>query len=169
MRRGRRSIRLPEYDYASAGGYFVTITAHKRSALFGRINNEVIDLNSLGHVAEACWTQLPVHFPSVTLDAFIVMPSHLHGILLIHEKSTSAHVGAQHAAPLSQDRSRIAPGSLGAIVRSYKAAVTKSIREFTKQPDLKVWQRNYYERVIRDQRELDETRFYILHNAIPHS
>ncbi len=163
MNRGRRSIRLPEYDYASAGGYFVTIATHKQANLFGRIIDQKVSLSAFGEVAKSCWQAIPTHFPQVIIDQFIVMPNHMHGILFIRPL-----VGAQHAAPLRHDRPNVQPGSLGAIVRSYKAAVTKQIRELQCTPALIVWQRNYYERVIRDEVELEQMRFYILHNALPH-
>ncbi|MBX3004829.1 MAG: hypothetical protein KF821_03255 [Anaerolineales bacterium] len=150
---------MPEYDYASAGGYFVTISTHKQANLFGRIIDQKVSLSAFGEIAKSCWQAIPTHFPQVIIDQFIVMPNHMHGILFIKP---------QHAAPLRQDGLQVTPGSLGAIVRSYKAAVTKQIRELQSAPALIVWQRNYYERVIRDEVELEQMRFYILHNALPH-
>jgi hypothetical protein len=100
MSRGRRSIRLPGYDYASAGGYFVTIATYKQTALLGRIIDDAVELNSLGKVAQKYWQEIPAHFSRVEIDSFIVVPNHLHGILLIHWENTSTRVGAQHAAPL---------------------------------------------------------------------
>lgn len=167
MSRGRRSIRLPHYDYSSAGAYFVTIATHKRKPLFGKTVNEHVELNALGRTAHQCWVEIPSHFPKIDLDIFVVRPDHVHGVLLINEDSTYG-VGAQHAAPLRQDRLQVAPGSLGAVVRSFKASVTKHVRRAVQDSSLVVWQRNYYERVIRDERELEVTRFYVLHNAISH-
>ncbi|MCL4258419.1 MAG: hypothetical protein KJZ53_07820 [Anaerolineales bacterium] len=158
---------MPHYDYSLAGGYFLTISTHSHKPLFGRIANEEVELNALGRIAQKCWTEIPEHFANVSLETFIVMPNHVHGILLIGESSHSG-VGAQHAAPLRQDKLQVKPGSLGAIVRSYKAAVTKAARKTLHKPGLAIWQRNYYERVIRDERELEQMRFYILHNALPH-
>ncbi|UYN89241.1 MAG: hypothetical protein KIT08_09090 [Anaerolineales bacterium] len=129
------------------------------------MEKDTVVLGDLGQIAHNCWNTIPAHFLSVSLDEFIVMSNHVHGILLINGDSKTK-VGAQHAAPLRQDRLQVTPGSLGAIVRSYKSAVTRLIREKLSRPDFVVWQRNYYERVIRNQQELEQTRFYIHHNAV---
>lgn len=177
MSRGRRSIRLPHYDYATPGAYFVTIATHNNEPIFGSVAGDEIVLNEWGRVAEKCWREIPDHFPSVTPDQFIIMPNHVHGIIFIIdtnpptdlEDEENSRVGAQHAAPLQQDKTRVGAGSLGAIVRSYKSVVTKSINEMRNSPAAPIWQRNYYERVLRDESELEQTRFYIMHNAIPHN
>lgn len=158
----RKSIRLPHYDYASAGAYFVTIITLDRKPLFGRTQNEIVRLNRYGGIAQDRWEQIPIHFPFVRLDAFVVMPNHVHGILFFEESDLP--VGAQHAAPLRQDRMRVQPGSLGAIVRSYKSAVTRAINQIRNSTGQKLWQRNYYEHVIRDEPDLDEIRHYIGNN-----
>lgn len=178
MRRGRRSIRLAEYDYASPGAYFVTIATQKKEPIFGRVVGNEIALNEWGKIAEKCWHEIPNHFSQVSLDQFIVMPNHVHGIVFIDELDSvhpknlegqdNSRVGAQHAAPLRQDKVRVYAGSLGAIVRSFKSAVTKAINELRKPSATPIWQRNYYERVIRDEPDLEQIRSYIAHNAIPH-
>jgi len=81
----RRSIRLKGYDYASAGAYFVTIVTHGRECLFGEIVNGQIQLNVYGHAAAECWRALPEHFPNVELGAYVFMPNHVHGIIVIHD------------------------------------------------------------------------------------
>lgn len=162
--RGRRSIRLPDYDYSSPGAYFATISTKLRQPLFGRQHGGDVVLNDYGRVATQCWQELPKHFSQLIIDAFIVMPNHVHGILFIHEGDI-AGVGAQHAAPLRKDKFQVGAGSLGAIVRSYKAAVSREIHKLTND-SMVVWHRNYFERVIREERELDEARNYILHNPL---
>ena len=188
----RHSIRLPEYDYSEPGAYFVTINCHKHRALFGSIENEAVNLNNLGEIASKCWSSIPKHFSAVTLDTFLVMPSHVHGILFINE-TPEDRVGAQHAAPslgsifdpLLTDEATANPkgvrarhasplpkprgarsGSLGAIVGSYKSAVTRAIHQAHGYDVGIVWHRNYYEHVVRNQRELESIRRYITYNPL---
>ena len=92
--RQRRSIRLPEYDYAQCGAYFVTIVSYKRFNIFGDIRNGNVILSKIGEVVTETWLEIATHFPQVNNDVFVVMPNHIHGILII---STDASVGAQHA------------------------------------------------------------------------
>ncbi len=90
----RKSIRLPQYDYAGEGYYFVTLCAHERQNLFGNIRQEIIYLNPLGQAAKTCWQNIPRHYPEIKLDNFIIMPNHLHGILIFGN-----NVGAQNLEP----------------------------------------------------------------------
>ncbi|HEY3474040.1 MAG TPA: transposase [Anaerolineales bacterium] len=161
----RRSIRLKEYDYTQPGGYFVTVVTHHRDCLFGKIVNKEMQLNDYGKIANECWRALPEHFSNVELGAYVVMPNHVHGIIVINENrsamNSSPTVGAQHAAPLLQIPN-VKPGSLGAIVRSYKSAVTRRIgRELNAAT---IWQRNYYEHVIRNHEDWDRIHRYIESN-----
>src|SRR5207245_11485483 len=122
----------------------------------------------------SCWLEIPEHFADVTLDAFIVMPDHLHGIVIISGMLYRHSVGAQHAAPLRSIGRLPAPtgsegcshGSLGAIVRSFKSATTKRINEMRHTPEKRVWQRNYHDRIIRDDREMQRARHYVLLNPL---
>jgi len=157
----RRSIRLPEYDYTQPGAYFVTICTHQRECLFGEVMEGEMRLSVWGEVAEQCWRDIPAHFPHVELDAWVVVPNHIHGIITITDV-----VGAQHAAPLQPPRINVRPGSLGAIVRSYKSAVTKRINELRGTPGAAVWQRNYWEHIIRTERALEAIRRYIAENPL---
>lgn len=155
----RRSIRLLGADYA-AGMYFVTICTHERRCLFGTITEGVMSLNACGTIVTECLQAIPVHFPHVTLDAFVVMPNHVHGMIIIHEP-----VGAQHAAPLDlKTHPHVVPGSLAAVVRSFKSASTKRINLLRETPGNVLWQRNYHEHIIRD--EADENRIcaYVVAN-----
>ncbi len=153
----RRSLRLRGFDYARPGTYFVTIRLRGSAHLFGEVVAGRMRLNAAGRVARQCSRGIPKHFSTVTLDTFVVMPDHMHGIIVIGKSPGERNVGAQHAAPLplrtrlsatSQD-SAPASGSLGAIVRSFKSAATKRINELRHSPGEPVWQRNYYDRVIR--------------------
>ena len=154
----RRSIRLKGYDYAQPGAYFVTIVTQDRACLFGAVADGEMELNNAGEIAKAAWNELPEGFPSLGLDAFVVMPNHIHGIIM---------VGAQFIAPTdglgvtNQGVMNHAP-TLGNIIRAYKATSTRLIRQ-AGTPDF-TWQRNNYEHVVRDEESLDRIRRYILDN-----
>jgi putative transposase len=166
----RRSIRLPDHDYTSPGAYFVTIRTHQGKLLFGEVVDGEMRLTEWGQLVSDCWLQIPEHFAHVKLDTWVVMPNHLHGILVI----INPVVGAQHAAPLPpaplppaplpSRRTNIQSGSLGAIVRSFKSAVTRRINRMWGTPGTPVWQRNYYEHIIRNDAALERIREYIQHN-----
>ncbi len=92
--RRRRPLRPPDYDYTRPGAYFITICAHRRECLFGQVIGDQMQVNTFGQAVQACWAELPQHFPHIELDAFVLMPNHVHGIIPTHT------IGAQHAAPL---------------------------------------------------------------------
>jgi putative transposase len=162
---GHHSIRLKEYDYSAAGFYFVTICASERKCVLGDFHEGQIELSVLGETVRECWLAIPLHFAKVKLHEFVIMPNHLHGIVEI------VAVGAQHAAPLLgkdsdvRNPAFVKHGSLGATVRSFKAAVTrKARRELGWNGD--VWQRNYFERVLRHGREIADAGRYIAENPM---
>ena len=163
-RHRRRSIRLKEWDYTQPGAYFVTICSHTRAPLFGRVVDGDMVLNEYGEIVRACWREIPDHFPHVELDAFVVMPNHIHGIIVIVDHI----VGATHASPLPENVPPRGPasGSLGAIVGSFKSTVTKRINIGRGTPGAPVWQRNYYEHIIRNDRALNAIRHYITENPL---
>ena len=171
--RHRRSLRLKDYDYAQAGAYFVTICTQDRACLFGAIVDGAMQLSDAGSTVEQCWSQIPEHFRDVVLDEFVVMPNHVHGILVINPAVPAVPavpvvpvvpaVGATHASPL---RNGPRPGSLGAIVGSFKSAVTRRINQTCHSLGATVWQRNYYEHIIRDEASLHGIREYIANNPL---
>ena len=153
----RRSIRLKGYDYSQAGLYFITICTKNQLCLFGEIENGEMILNDAGHSAERCWMTIPNHYPEIQLHEYIIMPNHVHGI-----------VGVQNFEPLQSQRKnqyqKIIPRSIGAIVRGFKIGVTKWFRENT---DIHtVWQRNYYEHIIRDEKSCYQISQYIKTNPL---
>ena len=187
-RHHRHSIRLKGYDYSSAGAYFITAVLHHRMHLFGRVCENGMQLSEAGKIAHRCWEEIPLHFPHTALDEFIIMPDHMHGIVVIVEEENGGYEdcsgggSAQLNAPtrLSISASPIVNISsstrkdnyfsiispkkktLSVIIRTYKAAVTticreNGIHEFQ-------WQRNYYEHIIRNEREFMAIRKYILNN-----
>ena len=150
----RHSVRLNGYDYAQAGGYYVTIVTQGRECLFGQIHNAEMILNDTGKMAAKWWNDLPNKFPSVTVDAFVVMPNHFHGILVLADEQRPASGGeGKYGKPVT--------GSVGVIAGQFKAAVTKRINHVRDTPTAQVWQRNFFERIIRTEDELNLTRHYI--------
>jgi len=159
----RKSIRLSGYDYSRPGSYFVTICIRGKAPLFGEFLDGEMVLNSIGKAVEQCWLNIPGHFQNIELDQFMVMPNHIHGIIVIYPES----VGAKHASPLHLYKSKIhgpKPNSIGSIVASFKSTVTKRINLLRKIPGQSLWQRNYYEHIIRDENELNKIRRYIINN-----
>lgn len=150
----RKNIRLQDYDYSSAGYYFVTIVSYKRKHIFGEIVDGEMNLNLIGTIVKKTWEEIPMHFPYVEVDSHIVMPNHFHGIIVINNL-----VGALHAEPLP-----IKLQPLGVIVRSFKSAVTKRVHALYLIDHTKIWQRNYYEHIIRDEQDYQKIFEYIENN-----
>ena len=159
----RRSIRMPEYDYASAGAYFVTTCVHGRQCLFGEIADDAMCLNVFGKIAESCWYGLPNHYPHIGLDAFVIMPNHVHMIIQIND---AASVGAGLRPAPTSATVPINRHSLSEIVRAFKSFSSRCINELRNTVGQPVWQRNYFERVIRNEDELRRAREYILNNPL---
>ena len=153
----RKSIRLKGYDYSSAGAYFVTVCNHNHLCLFGQIAEEKMLLNDAGKFANKCLLGIPGHFPHVKLDKFIIMPNHIHGIIIIN-------VGANNYSPLQINQFRSPFRTIGSIIRGFKIGVTKWFRANTNVYN--VWQRNYYEHIIRNEKELNKIREYIINNPL---
>jgi len=167
--RQRRSLRLAHYDYTQAGAYFITLCAFQRELSFGEIVSGEMRLSKAGQIAAAEWERSAIVRPNVALDVFVVMPNHLHGIIVLMDTPVGATrrstvdvpstVGAHSRAPLHRP-----PRSLGSFVAGFKSAVTKRINALRGTPGRPVWQRNYYEHVIRDEHDLARIREYIAGN-----
>lgn len=170
--RHRRSLRLQGYDYAQAGAYFVTICTQGRECLFGQIVDGEMLLNDAGRMVQAEWEALPGRFTGIDVDAFIVMPNHAHGILLLnpvgapfmapHDPGADSP-GAMNPGAMNRGAMNRAP-TLGEIIRAFKAVATRRLRqsglsEFA-------WQRNYYEHIIRNDESLTRIREYIANNPL---
>ena len=159
----RRSIRLSNYAYDQAGAYYVTLVTKNRKIIFGEIENGEVILNEYGWIAREEWLKTSEIRTWVSMDAFVIMPNHLHGIIFIneHDKLQKEPV----AQPIKREFGKPIAGSLSSIIGQYKSVTTKRInaRRGTKIP---VWQRNYYERIVRDQEELDKIRIYIMENPM---
>ena len=154
----RHSIRLHNYDYTQPGAYFVTLCTLKREYLLGDITEGTLRLSPLGLVIEECWQALPQYFHAVELDAFVIMPNHVHGIICI--------VDTPRADDAPSQRHGSAPGSLSAIVGNFKAISVRRINQLRGTPGAAIWQRNYYEHIIRTSRELEAAHKYIVDNPL---
>ena len=182
----RKPTRLKHYDYSTPGYYYVTICAHNKHCLFGGVIGGVMKLNDRGQMVEAMWRQLPERFGQIELDEFVIMPNHIHGIIVITDHDAKPdvgaplvgachHVGADVGAGLVPARrhrqragTRPAP-TMGDVVGAYKSLTTncyiRGVREQNWPPfSGKLWQRDYYDRVIRGEKDLSEIRQYIQDN-----
>jgi len=188
----RQSIRLKKYDYSQKGYYFVTVCTHEKQMLFGNIMSDrrgtiSCALNNGGKIAKQCWKEIPNHYANVKLDEFIIMPNHVHGVLMIGGNVGDGGQGignggqdvgkrAQDIEPLREDFfpredvlrmnafQHVVSGSVGAVVRGFKIGVTKWFRKNT---DIhNVWQRNFYEHIVRDEGDLNRIQNYIKNNPL---
>ena len=155
---GRRSIRLAGHDYRQPGAYFVTICTNARAPRFGEIRSGIVRLNPTGLIARELWMAIPRHFSRVRLDEFVIMPDHMHGILIFHE--TPDDLPLPHLRCFGS----AVPGSLSTVIGAYKAEVTKRTNALRNTSGESVWQRNFYEHVIRNSEVLHAIRMYIRDN-----
>jgi REP element-mobilizing transposase RayT len=165
----RRSIRLPGYDYSQTGAYFVTICAHQKKHLFGEVIEGEIKTNEIGEMIRLYWNHLPRRYPNVELDEFVLMPNHIHGIIRI--------VRAVHEPPLPPNAVKFVRGAiresplrrkmlLAKIIGYFKMNTAKRINEIRGVAGVPVWQRNYYEHIVRNNDELNKIRDYIATNPL---
>jgi REP element-mobilizing transposase RayT len=182
----RRSIRLKSYDYGSVGAYFITICAWKNECLFGSTGDGKIHLTSLGTIVEEEWLRTADLRANVRLDEYVIMPNHFHAIIWLTSertgtedrsgksptdgrgtptdgRGTACRAHPNFAIPAEKIGQPIA-GTLPTIIRAFKSAVTVRVNKTRNSPGPPVWQRNYFERVVRDEEELHRFREYILLN-----
>jgi REP element-mobilizing transposase RayT len=160
----RRSIRLQGYDYSQNGAYFVTLCTQNRECLFGEIVNGEMILNEQGKIVEQCWNDLSNHYDNIELDAYVIMPNHFHGIIFITDTVDNVdNVGAIHELPRQQQRRKML---LPKIIGRFKMNSAKQINQIRNTPGIPVWQRNYYEHIIRDEKSLENIRNYIINNPL---
>lgn len=183
----RKSIRIPGYDYSQPGLYFITICAKDKENIFGEIhapenfnypvagvqnseplqnapqpNQSTVTLFPLGNIANKCWMEIPSHYPNVILHESILMPNHIHGIIEIKETNKpNNNISDQ---PLKHEFQKIIPKSIGSIIRGYKIGVTKEAHSSGEMID--VWQRNFYEHIIRGEKEFYIISDYIINNPL---
>jgi REP element-mobilizing transposase RayT len=181
---------LKAFDYSKPSAYFLTICTRDKKQLFGKVVGHGVTLNALGTIVNDSWLAIPDHFRNVELVAHVVMPNHLHGIVIIRQQTmqsllpaeTAANSArgegsakverrAQRAVPLRRENvgprenvrtfGALPPGSISTIVRSLKSASTKRIRQTLRNPQFTAWQRGFYEHVIRDVDDFKNTCEYI--------
>ncbi|MBC7263399.1 MAG: transposase [Chloroflexi bacterium] len=160
----RRSIRLKGYDYTQPGAYFITLVAHQHEMLFGEVVDGEMILSEYGRIVAEEWERTALVRPYVQLDEFVVMPNHIHGIVWIVDDAVGA---TRRVAPTANGYpTGLVSKSLGAIVAQFKSIVTKRIAKTRGAPGTPVWQRNYWEHIIRNEAALDRIREYILTNPL---
>jgi len=162
LNKGRRSIRLRDYDYSQPGVYFITICTLHRGYPFGEIVDGKMVLNEMGDIAAESWQWLERQYEYVVLDEWVIMPNHLHGIIVITDCR-----GGSRTAPTRNVRTRLDQPNrkpLGRLIGAFKTVSTKRINEMHNTPGAKLWQRNYYEHIIRSDDEMNRIRRYISHN-----
>jgi len=157
----RRSIRLKNYDYSQKGIYFVTICTQNHACLFGKILDGIMELNEYGIIIRNEWVKLATTRDEIELDEFVVMPNHFHGIVAFTEP-----VGAIHELPLHMTQIQRRNMGLPKIIGRFKMLSSKQINILRKTPGTKIWQRNYWEHVVRDEIELNRIRKYTKENPI---
>jgi REP element-mobilizing transposase RayT len=140
----RQSLRLPAYDYSQVGAYFITVCTQNRLMLFGEVIDSDVRLNEMGMIVQQTWDDLPRHYHCIDLDAFIVMPNHVHGIIILADQSERRY-------------------GIPEIVRGFKTFSARHVNERAGKRGV-LWQRGYYERVIRNEKALDGIRAYIANN-----
>jgi REP element-mobilizing transposase RayT len=174
----RRSIRLKHYDYASEGAYYVTIVTRGRNCVFGEIIDREMYLNEYGRIVQKWWEEIPIHFPNVKTGAFVIMPNHVHGIISITNECRGEVISPhknpnKNNIPIEQNLTKPQGGAtpplrkptLGQIIAYFKYQSTKEINLADNTGvATKIWQRNYYERIIRNEEELKQKTDYILDN-----
>ena len=207
----RRSIRIPEYDYTQQGAYFITICTHLKKHIFGEITSGNMKLSPMGEIAHYQWHQLPQRFNNIELDAFVIMPNHIHGILIINKPqypiTRRGEAGEnKHGSPAKNPKSPVypeimfldcegspvlsngdtpqvlkskhnsptnykqphgtIPGSIGAIIQNYKSLTTRKINMLLRTKNKTIWQRNFYEHIIRDETDYERIVEYIENNPV---
>lgn len=173
----RQSIRLKNYDYSQPGYYFITICTQDRIHRFGKIIDEKMQLNAAGEIVADEWEKTPIMRKNIQLDEWIIMPNHFHAIITVGARCTRPPNNTRppnKTRPLTENgrtvngRMQSAPtdslGVLGDIVRGFKSSVTKRIRQLPNMNDTRLWQRNYWELILRNENELNHIRNYIRHN-----
>ncbi|HEY9597045.1 MAG TPA: transposase [Cyanophyceae cyanobacterium] len=196
----RRSIRLKGYDYTGKGAYYFTICCHQRRCLLGEIKNGIMHLNLVGMTVKAVWESLPHHFPLIELDAFVIMPNHVHGVIVIigsdgncnpnRNNNLNPHLNSccrgeafvfgcndtppeslsTNASPFPASNDTSPPrgtqsGSIGAILQNFKSVATRRVNRITRNSGT-LWQRNYHEEIIRNEKAYENIRRYIMENPL---
>ncbi len=158
----RKPNRLKKYDYSDAGWYFVTICTQNRECLFGNVINNKMVLNKFGEIIDKCWTEIPNHINNVELNEYIIMPNHVHGIIVI--RNSNQPVGNAYMRSLQTDHWQYRTKMLLSIImHEFKSAVSRYIRKYN---SLFQWQKSFYDHIIRNENDLNRIRQYIRDNPM---
>ena len=165
VERKRKANRLSGYDYSTPSAYFVTVCTMSRVSYFGEIVDGQMTINESGSLAIQFWCEIPRHYLNVDVDEFQIMPNHMHGIIILKELSI---VGTAHCAvrePNQNSGQTVKAGNLSRIVKSYKNAASKAIKEKLPNSNFE-WQRSFYDHIIRSEESLNDIRRYIRENPM---
>ncbi|MCA0456404.1 MAG: transposase [Chloroflexi bacterium] len=144
----RKSPRLKGHDYTTDGSYFVTICTANRDYLFGDVVEGQMVLSASGHIAAACWLAIPQHYSQVEIDLYVVMPNHVHGMVVLHQDH------------LPKEKRH----HLGRVIGTYKAAATREVNRMTNGLTGNLWQERFHDHIIRNEADLTRIRDYIVNN-----
>ncbi|MCP4680976.1 MAG: transposase [Desulfobacterales bacterium] len=158
----RKSIRLKGYDYSRAGTYFITICTQNRSCLFGQIENGKMILNEYGKIIKTTWEWLQQQYEYIDPDEFVVMPNHLHGIIVLRSRGGSPYGRFANRPYNATGKHK----PLGRLIGAFKTVSTKQINKIRQTPGAKLWQRNYYEHIIRNDKSYHQIAEYIQTNPL---
>jgi putative transposase len=176
----RKSIRLPCYDYSQPGAYFITICTHQRRCCMARVVDNRVIPSLLGEIVENQWTNLPRHYPHIEIEAFVLMPNHVHGVIVIvgagwepaptgsdakpdHPRGGDTALEGLEPAPTESVAKQ---HGVPEIVRGFKTFSARRINEMRRTPGAQFWQRSYYEHIIRNEQELGRITEYIESNPL---
>jgi len=173
----RKKLRLDGYDYSQPGGYFITTNVINPDVLLSTVKQSQIFLTPYGQIVEDCWLALPRHYPNITLDEFCVMPEHFHGILIINDPGSGGSTTlarTNNSQPISPGRMHKRQGearhytkcTLSEIVRGFKSFSSRKINAIRNVAGQCIWQRSFYDRIIRDETALNSIREYIIANPL---
>jgi len=165
LKRERKLNRLKDYDYSQFGYYYVTICTKNREEFFGDVIGGKMVLNKYGKITNACWRKILNHFNNAQLDGYIIMPNHLHGIVVLNDDFNNFNVGNRHACSLQiqKQNQKRQYQKLPIIVGSFKSSVTRIINK-SQNEFLFQWQKSFFDRIIRNQQELRRIQKYIINN-----
>jgi putative transposase len=159
--RQRKPTRMPRYNYSSSGCYFVTIVTKNKENYLGKIVANKVVLTNMGEIAKSCWLQIPEHFPNIRLDEFVIMPNHVHGIIVILHKAEDDRFTFPDSSEIA-DRSKM---KLSKIIQAFKSSVTRMINQ-DPTSDYFAWQKSFYDHIVHNYKELIQIRRYISENPL---
>ncbi|GAB4236248.1 MAG: transposase [Stanieria sp.] len=163
--KNRKSLRLPKYDYSGNGAYFITICIKNRECLLGKVHDGQVILNEFGQIITNIWSSLSTRYEQIELDEFVVMPNHIHGIIIINSVETIHELSLQKSSAelsIKERRRMLLPKAIG----YFKMNSAKQINQMRQTIGVSLWQSNYYEHIIRDETALNIIRTYIINNPL---